>query len=75
MTNNKPLRIFLMLFCIFLLSVVFTAFDMPFGETNTAAYDLGYAVGLALRNMLKIVLTLAIARMVYLKIKTFEALG
>ena len=75
MTNNKPLRIFLMLFCIFLLSVVFTAFDMPFGETNTTAYDLGYAVGLALRNMLKIVLTLAIARMVYLKIKTFEALG
>ena len=73
MTNNKPLRIFLMLFCIFLLSVVFTAFDMPFGETNTAAYDLGYAVGLALRNMLKIVLTLAIARMVYVKVKSVGA--
>ncbi|WP_461633744.1 hypothetical protein [Labilibaculum euxinus] len=69
MKNDKALRIFLMLFCIFLLSLIFTVFDMSFSDVNSTPYNLGYAVGVASGNMLKILATLAIVKMVYVKIK------
>ncbi len=69
MTKHKVLQISLLLFCIFLLSIVFTAFDMPFDDTNSTPFELSNAIGLTFKNMLKIVVTLAIARMVYVKIK------
>ncbi|MDM8160898.1 hypothetical protein QUH73_13825 [Labilibaculum sp. K2S] len=72
MKNDKALRIFLMLFCIFLLSIIFTAFDISFSDANSAPYNLGFAVGAASGNMLKILATLAIAKMAYVKMKAFS---
>ncbi|WP_320019000.1 hypothetical protein [Labilibaculum manganireducens] len=70
MKNDKKVpRIFLMLFCIFLLSLIFTVFDMPFSDVNSTPYNLGYAIGVAARNMLKILAALAIVKMVYVKMK------
>lgn len=69
MTNDKALRFFLMLFCIFSLSLIFTAFDMPFSDMNTTTYDWGFTVGATFGKMIKILVTLAIAKLVYVKMK------
>ncbi len=42
---------------------------MSFSDVNSTPYNLGYAVGVAARNMLKILATLAIVKMVYVKMK------
>ncbi|PCH69486.1 MAG: hypothetical protein COC06_07440 [Bacteroidales bacterium] len=69
MPNDKALRIFLMLFCIFLLSVIFTAFDLPFCDMNLSAYDLGYAAGVTFKNMFKILISVSLCYLVYRKLK------
>jgi hypothetical protein len=69
MTNNKALRVFLMLFCIFLLSVIFTAFDAPFSDTNSTAYDLGYAVGATFKNLLKILVSVGMCYVFFQKMR------
>ena len=47
---------------------------MPFSDTNSTAYDLGFTVGVAFGNMIKILVTLAIAKMVYVTIKAVKEL-
>jgi hypothetical protein len=75
MTNNKALRVFLMLFCIFSLSLIFTVIDMPFSDAKSTPFNLGYAVGVALGNMIKILVTLTIAKMAYVTMKTVSELA
>lgn len=69
MTNDKARRIFLMLFCIFLLSLIFTVFDLQFSNANTTAYDLGRFAGATLGNLFKIFITVALCYFVYRKVK------
>ncbi|WP_145957678.1 hypothetical protein [Labilibaculum antarcticum] len=69
MKNDKTRPFFLMLFCIFLLSLIFTAFDLPFGNANTSPYDIGFVLGATLGNLIKIFITLALCYFVYRKVR------
>lgn len=69
MKNEKALRFFLMLFCFFLLSLIFTAFNVPFSDTNSTPFDLGHTTGVTFRNMFKISISVSICHLVYRKLK------
>jgi hypothetical protein len=67
MTTNKTIGILLLIFCMLLLSLIFSLLDAPPGSSS--AYDLGYTTGAMFKNMLKILAALAIVWLVYRKMK------